>query len=98
MTSATRKRTEASRERFRRAGKARAALHAAHPRFRPTIMFDGIGTAAAALGVSKFWLRNVLLGRHRSQSLIEDCLRQFPALVPPETAAKYDLPPTNTAT
>lgn len=84
------------RDRARRAQRERAAKAAAHPRFRKTIAFDGIGTAAAALGVSKFWLRSVLRGEKRSKTLVEDCRKRYPELVPPETQRLYGIDPTTT--
>lgn len=65
------------------------------PTYSTIITFHGIHKAAAKLGVTPFWLRSVLKGRAESRALVEDCYRQFPSLVPPETLARYGLEPAS---
>ena len=67
------------------------------PSYATIVTFHGIHKAAAQLGVTPFWLRSVLKGRAESRALVEDCYKQFPALVPPDTLARYGLQPTPAA-
>ena len=77
-----------TKTRRRRHGSGRTAPAA--PSFERSISFRGIFAAAKNLGVTPYWLRRVLKGESRSRPLIEDCLRRFPAIIPPETLALYD--------